>query len=146
MRVRSASIASAPFAAMHLSAQPPSATMSRTMTPHHVGGFSSLEILSDVACDVALLARRAPTPAPRPTVETVLFTPVVRGRAPRRLAPARPIKKATVANARTAPSRFCHICSRTAKKVGLVACANLVTGACRKVVCEKCFAEYVCFT
>ncbi len=43
---------------------------------------------------------------------------------------------------RSTPSRFCHICSRTAKKVELLACANLASGACRKVVCEKCFAEY----
>ena len=43
---------------------------------------------------------------------------------------------------RSTPSRFCHICSRTAKKVELLACANLASGACRKVVCEKCFSEY----
>lgn len=43
---------------------------------------------------------------------------------------------------RSTPSRFCHICSRTAKKVALLACGNLASGACRKVVCEKCFAEY----
>lgn len=42
---------------------------------------------------------------------------------------------------RSQPSRFCHICSRTSKKVGLVACGNFATGACRKVVCQKCFAE-----
>lgn len=43
--------------------------------------------------------------------------------------------------ARTQPSRFCHICSRTSKKVGLIACGNFATGACRKVVCQKCFNE-----
>ena len=31
---------------------------------------------------------------------------------------------------RSTPSRFCHICSRTAKKVELLACANLASGAC----------------
>lgn len=42
---------------------------------------------------------------------------------------------------RSQPSRFCHICSRTSKKVGLVACGNFTTGACRKVICQKCFTE-----
>lgn len=124
----------------------------------HAGGCSPLEMLSDVACDIALLNRltspttersESPTPPLAPFlrasrsirgVETVLFTPA--GRAgPARI--GRVIRKPVrdVAN-RGTPSRFCHICSRTAKKVGLVACANLASGACRKVVCEKCFAEY----
>lgn len=42
---------------------------------------------------------------------------------------------------RTQPSRFCHICSRTSKKVALVTCTNFISGACRKVICEKCFNE-----
>lgn len=48
---------------------------------------------------------------------------------------------APVIKSRSQPSRFCHICSRTSKKVGLVACANFSSGACRKVVCQKCFNE-----
>ena len=44
---------------------------------------------------------------------------------------------------RSQPSRFCHICSRTSKKVGLMPCANFETGMCRKVICQKCFNEYV---
>lgn len=40
------------------------------------------------------------------------------------------------------PSRFCHVCSRTPKNVRLVACCNISKGTCRKVICEKCFAEY----
>lgn len=47
-----------------------------------------------------------------------------------------------VSRSRCQPSRFCHICSRTSKKVGLLACANFATGACRKVVCQKCFADH----
>jgi len=61
--------------------------------------------------------------------------------------PTRQGNAATVAvvsgwKGRSTPSRFCHICSRTAKKVELLSCANLASGACRKVVCEKCFIEY----
>lgn len=40
------------------------------------------------------------------------------------------------------PSRFCHICLRRAERVSLISCANLQTGACRKVVCEKCFDDF----
>ena len=46
---------------------------------------------------------------------------------------------------RSQPSRFCHICSRTSSKVDQIACGNFATGACRKVVCQKCFEEYVYF-
>ena len=42
---------------------------------------------------------------------------------------------------RSQPSRFCHICSRTSSKVDQIACGNFATGACRKVVCQKCFEE-----
>lgn len=40
------------------------------------------------------------------------------------------------------PSRFCHICLRRAERVALMACSRLRSGLCRKVVCEKCFAEF----
>lgn len=40
------------------------------------------------------------------------------------------------------PSRFCHVCSRTPKNVRLVKCCRIREGTCRKVICEKCFAEY----
>lgn len=42
---------------------------------------------------------------------------------------------------RLKPSRFCHICARTSKKVGLLSCVNFRTGSCRKVICQKCFGE-----
>ena len=42
---------------------------------------------------------------------------------------------------RAQPSRFCHICSRTSKKVEQIHCRNFAAGACRKVVCRKCFLE-----
>lgn len=48
--------------------------------------------------------------------------------------------KELAGKSRGLPSRFCHICSRTSKKVSLVPCGNFLTG-CRKVVCQKCFAE-----
>ncbi|KAA8493543.1 hypothetical protein FVE85_4680 [Porphyridium purpureum] len=39
------------------------------------------------------------------------------------------------------PSRFCHICTKSAKVVRQAVCYNVQTGSCRKVICEKCFAE-----
>lgn len=43
---------------------------------------------------------------------------------------------------RRKPSRFCHICLRRAERVTAVACRNLCTGRCRKVICKRCFDEY----
>lgn len=43
---------------------------------------------------------------------------------------------------RRKPSRFCHICLRRAERVTAVACHNLSTGRCRKVICKRCFDEY----
>lgn len=43
---------------------------------------------------------------------------------------------------RRKPSRFCHICLRRAERVTAVACHNLCTGRCRKVICKRCFDEY----
>lgn len=40
------------------------------------------------------------------------------------------------------PSRFCHICLRRAERVAVMACGRLRSGGCRKVVCERCFAEF----
>lgn len=40
------------------------------------------------------------------------------------------------------PSRFCHICSRTPKRVRLAVCSKIKSGTCRKVICEKCFVKY----
>lgn len=40
------------------------------------------------------------------------------------------------------PSRFCHICLRRAERVALMACGRFRSGLCRKVVCERCFAEF----
>lgn len=39
------------------------------------------------------------------------------------------------------PSRFCHICLRKAERVTVVACGNIFSGQCRKVVCRRCFKE-----
>lgn len=49
--------------------------------------------------------------------------------------------KSTVDDRRK-PSRFCHICLRRAERVTAVACRNLCTGRCRKVICKRCFDEY----
>lgn len=40
------------------------------------------------------------------------------------------------------PSRFCHICCRPRKHVRFAVCAEIRSGVCRKVICEKCFAEF----
>lgn len=40
------------------------------------------------------------------------------------------------------PSRFCHVCSRTPKRVRLAVCSKIREGLCRKVVCEMCFEQY----
>jgi hypothetical protein len=39
------------------------------------------------------------------------------------------------------PSRFCHICARSADIVDLAPCRNVKYGVCRKSVCAKCFDE-----
>ncbi len=40
------------------------------------------------------------------------------------------------------PSRFCHVCVRPASRFGFLICANTSAGACRKVVCKRCFLEF----
>jgi arginyl-tRNA--protein-N-Asp/Glu arginylyltransferase len=39
------------------------------------------------------------------------------------------------------PSKFCHVCARSADIVELVPCRNVKYGVCRKSVCRKCFVE-----
>lgn len=52
--------------------------------------------------------------------------------------PPRKRKKATFVS--PVPSRFCHLCSRTAPAVRHVVCGALAASAtCRKVVCDRCF-------
>lgn len=36
------------------------------------------------------------------------------------------------------PSKYCHICGRSASTVGIAVCGNLPLGLCRKVLCDKC--------
>lgn len=40
------------------------------------------------------------------------------------------------------PSRFCHVCARTAKTARQIVCSNIRLGTCRKVICEKCFERF----
>lgn len=37
-----------------------------------------------------------------------------------------------------APSKYCHVCGRSAKTVSVALCGNNKLGLCRKVVCDKC--------
>jgi hypothetical protein len=37
-----------------------------------------------------------------------------------------------------APSKYCHVCGRSAKTVSVALCGNNQLGLCRKVVCDKC--------
>lgn len=37
-----------------------------------------------------------------------------------------------------APSKYCHVCGRSAKTVSVALCGNNKIGLCRKVVCDKC--------
>lgn len=37
-----------------------------------------------------------------------------------------------------APSKYCHVCGRSAKTVAVALCGNNRLGLCRKVVCDKC--------
>mmetsp|Transcript_3506 Transcript_3506/g.7599 ORF Transcript_3506/g.7599 Transcript_3506/m.7599 type:complete len:852 (-) Transcript_3506:131-2686(-) len=39
-------------------------------------------------------------------------------------------------------SHYCHVCLRHSKTVRQVACSKLRLGHCRKVVCERCFAQF----
>jgi hypothetical protein len=55
--------------------------------------------------------------------------------------PLKPRKKATFES--PSPSNYCHICSRTPNRgIRLAICHGLKEGHCRKVVCERCFAEH----
>ena len=57
----------------------------------------------------------------------------------------RPIPKKTRKKAKfenPVASRFCHVCSRTPPKhVRHAVCMNISDGVCRKVICERCFAD-----
>lgn len=39
------------------------------------------------------------------------------------------------------PSRFCHLCTRTASLDVLLVCSNVSRGTCRKVICFRCVGE-----
>ncbi|GAB0497610.1 hypothetical protein MMPV_008945 [Pyropia vietnamensis] len=56
-------------------------------------------------------------------------------------APPPPRKRKQATFVSPVPSRFCHLCSRTAPAVRHVVCGALATSAtCRKVVCDRCFS------
>lgn len=40
------------------------------------------------------------------------------------------------------PSTHCHVCCRPSSAVPMAVCANIREGMCRKVVCNRCMAEY----
>lgn len=59
---------------------------------------------------------------------------------PAAAAPPPPRKRKQATFASPVPSRFCHLCSRTAPAVRHVVCGALAASAtCRKVVCDRCF-------
>mmetsp|Transcript_3464 Transcript_3464/g.6496 ORF Transcript_3464/g.6496 Transcript_3464/m.6496 type:complete len:278 (+) Transcript_3464:254-1087(+) len=39
------------------------------------------------------------------------------------------------------PSNYCHVCQRKSIAVNQVICCNLLSGSCRKAVCEVCFED-----
>lgn len=59
-----------------------------------------------------------------------------------RISKRNPVNTQTPTKSRCQSSRFCHICSRTTRKVKNMCCANFYKGSCRKVICQKCFEEY----
>lgn len=60
---------------------------------------------------------------------------------PAAAAPPPPRKRKQATFVSPVPSRFCHLCSRTAPAVRHVVCGALATSAtCRKVVCDRCFS------
>lgn len=40
-----------------------------------------------------------------------------------------------------APSRFCHICTRSTKPHEVLTCGNVKKGSCRKVICHRCLTS-----
>lgn len=50
-------------------------------------------------------------------------------------------KLTTILQLCSTPSRFCHICTRSAKQEDVLVCANLQRGTCRKVVCNRCIRD-----
>lgn len=40
------------------------------------------------------------------------------------------------------PSRFCHLCTRTANQDEVLVCKNVARGACRKVICFRCAEDH----
>jgi len=51
-------------------------------------------------------------------------------------------KQETESSAVVEPSRFCHICTKSAKASRQAVCCNIKNGTCRKVICEKCFQDH----
>lgn len=41
-----------------------------------------------------------------------------------------------------APSKYCHVCGRSARTVPVALCGNNLKGLCRKVVCDKCLITH----
>lgn len=39
------------------------------------------------------------------------------------------------------PSRFCHICTRSAKPNNMLVCSNVTKGTCRKIICFRCVRD-----
>ena len=42
----------------------------------------------------------------------------------------------------SAPSRFCHLCTRAGTTRELLVCSNVKRGSCRKVICHRCIREH----
>lgn len=83
----------------------------------------------------------APRKATSPDAVTLAIgTPhPLTGTAAAAVPPPRKRKQATFVS--PVPSRFCHLCSRTAPAVRHVVCGALAASAtCRKVVCNRCFS------
>jgi len=54
-----------------------------------------------------------------------------------------PVNKVEVKkSSKTAPSRFCHICTRSSKSTRFAKCCHVETGTCRKIICERCAREH----
>jgi hypothetical protein len=91
------------------------------------------------ALHCAQLARLLATPAP-PAPPPPLPGVAAGGVAPKPRAGA--VRRTKVRRYVCAkPSRFCHVCARSAEVVALAPCKNVRFGVCRKAVCEKCFVD-----
>jgi len=80
----------------------------------------------------------------RPRVREMKHLP---DRNPTSCAPAAPVQMSSSAapsaaklrySKGAAPSKYCHVCGRSAKTVSVALCGNNRLGLCRKVVCDKC--------